>query len=160
MARRIELAAGIAAVVLGVFALLFLLLAPLVPLCPHAGVSPCTASSVRYVPLPQANLSAASWLFVLGLFTLLLIAAAGALAEARLNARWGTWTLWAGGVLAFACCALGAGGVGVVYLPAVLSICLAAYASISTRLRPIQRSQPNVDRGADSPISENDTPSS
>jgi hypothetical protein len=156
MARRIELAAGIAAVVLDIAALLFLLLAPLVPLCPREGVSPCNASSVRYVSLPQAGLSAVSWLFVLGLFALILIAAAGALVEARINARWGAWVLWAGGVLAFASCTLGAGGVGLVYLPAVLAVCLAAYGSISRRLRPVQRGQPNADTGAESPISEND----
>jgi hypothetical protein len=156
MARRIELAAGIAAVVLDVCALLLLLFAPLVPVCQRAGVITCPASSVRYVPLPQAGVSAAGWVYVLGLFALILIAAAGALAEARINTRWGAWVLWAGGVLAFASCALGAGGVGLVYLPAVLAVCLAAYGSISGRLRPAQRGQPNADTGGENPISEND----
>ncbi|HEV8191105.1 MAG TPA: hypothetical protein VGP82_06435 [Ktedonobacterales bacterium] len=154
MARRIELAAGIAAGVLDVCALLLLLLAPLVPVCLQTGVPTCPASSVRYVPLHQAGVSTAGWIYVLGLFALLLIAAAGALAEVRMNARWGAWVLRASGVLAFASCALGAGGVGLVYLPAMLSVCLAAYGSISGRLRPIQRSQPNVDMPDDSSISE------
>src|SRR5262245_37993985 len=126
MARRIELAAGAAAVVLDVCALLFLLLAPLVPVCLQAGVATCPASSVRYVPLPQAGAGTAGWIYVFSLFALILVAAAGALAEARMNAHWGAWMLWVGSVLAFASCALGAGGVGLIYLPAVLSVCLAA----------------------------------
>jgi hypothetical protein len=160
MARRIEFAAGVAALALDILALLLLLLAPIIPVCPRAGTTTCPAASVRYVSLPQANISATGWLYVLGLFALLLIAAIGALAETRLNADWGAWTLWAGGILAFGGCALGAGGVGVVYLPPTLAICLAAFGSISGRLRPIQSSQPNNDAPSVRPISENDTPSS
>lgn len=158
MARRIEFAAGVAALALNALALLLLLLAPIVPVC--AGATTCLSTSVRYVSLPQANVSATGWIYVLGLFALLLIAAIGALAETRLSANWGAWTLWAGAILAFAGCALGAGGVGVVYLPATLAICLAAFGSISGRLRPIHGSQPNVDAPPAGPISETDTPSS
>src|SRR5690348_14872952 len=100
MTRRIELAAGIAAMVLDLPALLLLLLAPLVPVCQQARVATCPAAAVRYVSLPQVNIGPAGWLFVLGLFALILVAGAGAAAEARTGARWGAWVLWIGGVLA------------------------------------------------------------
>src|SRR5690242_19823824 len=114
MARRIEFAAGVAALALDALALLLPLLAPIVPVCTVSDATTCPSASVRYVTLPQASVSASGWIYVLGLFALLLIAAIGALAETRLRANWGAWTLWVGGTLAFAGCALGAGGVGVV----------------------------------------------
>ena len=160
MTRRIVLAAGIAAAVLDVGALLLLLLAPLLPVCNIKGLASCPVSSVRYVPLLQAGVSTAGLVYVFSLFVFILAAAVGALAEARMGARWGAWVLWAAGVLAFAACALGAGGVGLVYLPAVLAVCLAAYTSVSGPLRALHRGQPGGDAAANPPISQRNRPTS
>ncbi len=160
MASRIELAGSIAAVILDVLALLLLLFAPLVPICTQSGVTPCPAASVRNVTLPQAGVTTLGWVLVFGLFALILAAAAGAFAEARSGARWGTPALWACGALAFAICALGAGGIGPIYFPAMLAVLVAAFASISGRVRPNQGVQPNVDRAGQRPISGGNGPTS
>jgi hypothetical protein len=160
MARRVELAAGVAAAVLDVLALLLLLFAPLVPACTRAGAATCPPAAVRYVPLTQAAVSAAGWAYVLSVFALIVLAAVGAVSEAWTGWRWGAGLLWAGGVLAFAGCALGAGGVGLVYLPAVLAVCLAVYGSLAGRLRAMQRGQPSVDDDARPSISGKEGPSS
>jgi len=156
MSRRIELAAGIAAVAMDVLALLLLLFAPLVPTCALANATSCPASSLRYMPLTRVAVSTAGWVYVLGIFALILVTAGGALAEARFSVHWGAWVLWVGGLLAFASCALGAGGVGLIYLPAILSVCLAAFASISGHLPSIQPVQSSADAAAQPPVSQGD----
>jgi hypothetical protein len=58
----------------------------------------------------------------------------GAIVEARTGRRLAAIPLWAATALVFGGCALAAGGAGIVYLPSVLALGLAAYASILSRL--------------------------
>lgn len=133
MARRVELGAGIAAGVLSIAALLMLLFVPLVPYCPRAGDAPC--ANVRYASLLQTGLDTAGWVYLLGMVALLLIGSAGAIVEARKGLSLAAVPMWIVAMLAFGGCAFAARGVGLVYMPAVLALCLAAFASLLQRMR-------------------------
>ena len=134
---RIELGAGVAAALLALGALGLLLSAPLIAYCATAAAShaaasqqhACPPADVRYTSLLHAGADAGTWLFLLGMLALTLLGAAGAIGAARFAWRWSLWALWAGTLLTFAGCALGVRGVGAVYLPATLALCLAAYAA-------------------------------
>jgi hypothetical protein len=135
MARRIEFGAGLAAIVLAVLGLVALLLAPF-PLCTVPATSGCPAEHVRNVRLIEARLDSGVWVYVIGMAVFLLVGATGALAETRYNWRAGGLLLWASAILAFMGCSIGAGGVlGLVYLPGVLALSVAGYASVLRRLR-------------------------
>ncbi|HEX5157503.1 MAG TPA: hypothetical protein VFW17_09835 [Ktedonobacterales bacterium] len=133
-ARRIEFGAGIAACVLGALAFAFLVFAPVVPVCTVAAAQGCPAHAVRYESLAQAPSGASTWLFVLAMLALSLVGGVGASVEARTGRRLAAIPLWVATALVFGGCALAAGGAGVVYLPSVLALGLAAYASILSRL--------------------------
>ncbi|MEO7002597.1 MAG: hypothetical protein ABI068_12355 [Ktedonobacterales bacterium] len=130
----IELGAGVAATLLTLGALGLLLFAPLIAYCSAVGhpvaQSSCPASAIRYATLLHAGASAGTWTFLVGMLLVSLIGAVGAIGEARYGWRWSIGALWAGTLLVFAGCALGVRGVGAVYLPATLALCLAAYASL------------------------------
>ncbi len=133
-ARRIEFGAGIAACALSVLAFAFLVFAPIVPICTVAAAQTCPAHAVRYESLAQAPSGISTWLFVLAMLALSLAGGVGAIVEARTGQRLAAIPLWAATVLVFAGCALAAGGAGLIYLPSVLALGLAAYASILSRL--------------------------
>jgi hypothetical protein len=141
MVRKIELAAGIATGILGLGALALLLFAPLVPYCPHMSDTPC--AQVRYTSLLHTGLDGPGWVYLLCMTLLLLAGSLSAVAEARTPAPFiggfgggaiAAIPLWASAILAFAGCALAARGAGLVYMPSVLVLCLAAYASLLRRL--------------------------
>jgi hypothetical protein len=132
-ARRIEFGAGIAACALSVLAFAFVVFAPIVPVC----ASParlCPRNAPRYVTMIQGSPGAGVWLFVLAMLVLSLAGGVGAIVEARTGRRVAAIPLWAATVLVFGGCALAAGGAGIIYLPSVLALGLAAYASILARL--------------------------
>jgi hypothetical protein len=154
MARRVELGAGIAAGVLSITALLMLLFAPLVPYCPHAGDAPC--AHVRYASLLQTGLDTAGWAYLLGMVALLLIGSAGAIVEARKGLSLAAVPVWIVALLAFGGCAFAARGAGLVYMPAVLALCLAAFASLLQRMRawsadPAESTGPTESSGSIAP---------
>src|SRR5690348_14171097 len=132
--RRIEFGAGIGACALSVLAFAFLVFAPIVPVCTVAATQTCPAHAVRYESLAQAPSGFVTWLFVLAMLALSLAGGVGAIVEARTGQRFAAIPLWATTVLVFAGCALAVGGVGLIYLPSVLALGLAAYASILSRL--------------------------
>ncbi|MBF6590161.1 MAG: hypothetical protein IVW57_06465 [Ktedonobacterales bacterium] len=151
-AQRAQFGGGIAAGILSLLGLAVLLFAPLVPAC-VADVSftpTCPPHALRYVALPQTHLGGDVWALILGMLIILLAGAAAALADARFAWRLGAIPLWAAVVLA-----LGGWGyaarsvVGLVYLPAVLALCLATYASI-LRLPP-RPARPRLPTAAPSP---------
>src|SRR5690348_2149018 len=133
-ARRIEFGAGIAACALSVLAFAFLVFAPIVPVCTVAATQTCPAHAVRYESLARAPSGASTWLFVLAMLALSLAGSVGAIIEARTGRRLAAIPLWSATVLIFGGCALAAGGAGLIYLPSVLALGLAAYASILSRL--------------------------
>ncbi len=135
-ARRIEFGAGIAACALSLLAFVFVAFAPIVPVCSVAEAQICPANAIRYESLAQAPSGAVAWLFVLAMLALSLAGGVGAIVEARTSRRLAAIPLWASTVLVFGGCALAAGGAGVIYLPSVLALALAAYASILSRLSP------------------------
>jgi hypothetical protein len=132
-ARRIEFGAGIAACVLGALAFAFVVLAPIVPAC-ASPAQHCPRNAPRYVTMIQGSPGAGVWLFVLAMLALSLAGGIGAVIEARTGRRLAAIPLWAATVLVFAGCALAASGAGIIYLPSVLALALAAYASILSRL--------------------------
>ena len=135
-ARRIEFGAGVAACALSLLAFVFVLVAPIVPVCSVA-VAPaqqCPANAVRYEAIVQTAPDASVWLFVLAMLVISLAGGIGALVEARTGRRAAAIPLWVAAVLVFAGCSLAASGAGVIYLPSALALALAAYASILTRL--------------------------
>ena len=135
MARRIEYGAGLAAMVLAILGLAALLLTPF-PFCTVPAASGCPAGHVRSVRLIEARLDSGVWVYVIGMAVFLLVGATGALAESRFNWRAGGLLLWASAILAFMGCSIGAGGVlGLVYLPGLLALSVAGYASVLRRLR-------------------------
>ena len=135
MARRIEFGAGLAAMVLAVVGLVTLLLAPF-PFCTVPAASGCPAGHVHTVRLIEARLDSGVWVYVVGMAVFLLVGATGALADSRYNWRAGGLVLWTSAILAFMGCSIGAGGVlGLVYLPGLLAVSVAGYASVLRRLR-------------------------
>ncbi|MGO8947615.1 MAG: hypothetical protein ACLQUY_08125 [Ktedonobacterales bacterium] len=136
MARKIEFGAGIAAAALAALGLVALLLAPL-PFCTvPTSVSRCPPGHIRSLRLIEARLDSSVWVYVIGMVVFLLAGAAGAIAEARYTWRAGALLLWAAAILAFMGCSIGAAGVlGLMYLPGVLALLLAGYASVLQRFR-------------------------
>ncbi|HKT36752.1 MAG TPA: hypothetical protein VJR48_00160 [Ktedonobacterales bacterium] len=132
-ARRIEFGAGIAACALSVLAFAFVVFAPIVPVC-SSPAQLCPRNAPRYVTMIQGSPGAVVWLFVLAMLALSLMGGVGAIVEARTGRRVAAIPLWAAAVLVFGGCALAAGGAGIIYLPSVLALGLAAYASILARL--------------------------
>ena len=132
-ARRIEFGAGIAACALSVLAFAFVVFAPIVPVC-SSPAQLCPRNAPRYVTMIQGSPGAVVWLFVLAMLALSLMGGVGAIVEARTGRRVAAIPLWAATVLVFGGCALAAGGAGIIYLPSVLALGLAAYASILARL--------------------------
>jgi hypothetical protein len=132
-ARRIELGAGVAACALSLLAFVFVLFAPVVPVC-ASPAQLCPRESPRYTAIVHASPDASVWLFVLAMLALSLAGGIGAIIEARTGRRAAAIPLWIAAALVFGGCALGASGAGVIYLPSVLALALAAYASILTRL--------------------------
>lgn len=149
--RKVEFGAGIAAAVLSVAALGMLLFAPLVAYCAVTVRAPATCPEVRYTTLAHAGLDAVGWAFLIGMLALTLAGAAGAIGEARFEVHKGAYALWAGAALVFAGCALTAGGIGLLYLPSVLALCLAAYASAARWMRTRRRTQSDVPDAPDAP---------
>jgi len=146
MARRIEFGAGLAAMVLAVLGLVILLLAPF-PFCTVPAVSGCPAGHVRTVRLIEAQLDSSVWVYVIGMAVFLLVGATGAFPDSRYNWRAGGLMLWASAILAFMGCSIGAGGVlGLVYLPGLLALSVAGYASVLRRLR--RRRSPGEDEAS------------
>ena len=133
-ARRIEFGAGVAACALSLLAFVFVLVAPIIPVCTVANAQRCPASAVRYEAIIQAAPDAGAWLFVLAMLVVSLAGGVGAIVEARTGRRAAAIPLWVASVLVFAGCALAASGAGVFYLPSALALALAAYASILARL--------------------------
>lgn len=133
--RKVEFGAGIAAAALSVLALAMLLFAPLVSYCDARVRAFAACPDVRYTSLAHAGLDAFAWMFLVGMLLFTLVGAAGAISEAHFDVRAGAYVTWAGAVLVFAGCALTASGIGLLYLPSVLALCLAAYASVVQRMR-------------------------
>ena len=132
--RKVELGAGIAAGVLSVIGVLVVLFGPLVSYCAYRVNDISQCSRIRYTSLASAGLSASGWGFTLGMLVLILVAAAGAIGEARFGMREGAVALWAAGALVLFACALTSGNIGIFYLPSVLALGLAAYASVLRRV--------------------------
>ncbi|HZC05966.1 MAG TPA: hypothetical protein VE338_10020 [Ktedonobacterales bacterium] len=150
---RVELGAGVGAAVIGLFTLPMALLAPLFPVCAvaHSATGACPASATRAVSLLASHPGGDVWALLLGLFALTLLAAAGAVTDARahpapgarLIAGNGLAALWGATILVFAVCAIGAGGpLGLLYLPSTLALGLAAYVALLRRLAARRASAP------------------
>ena len=135
MPARIEFAASIAALVLDFFALLALLLGPVVPYCRDSGSGMASCRSVAYTSLLRTGLDPAAWLFILGMFALILIAAGGGIAESQMHIAAGGIPLLAAGGLSTLGCLIASTGLGMFYLPALLAIGLAGYGSVLARVR-------------------------
>lgn len=149
-ARRIEFGAGIAACALSVLAFVFVLFAPIVPVCASPSQH-CPPNTPRYIAVIHASPGASIWLFVLAMLAFSLVGGLGALMEARTGRLAAAIPLWAASVLVFAGCAISANGAGILYLPSVLALGLAAYGSVLSRLpaRP-QQSTPTEDSNSPS----------
>ena len=147
-ARRIEFGAGVAACALSLLAFVFVLVAPIVPVCAFAVANgqPCPANAVRYEAIVQTAPDASVWLFVLAMLVISLAGGISAIAEARSGRRAAAIPLWVAAILVFAGCVFAASGAGIIYLPSVLALALAAYASILARLPARTRSAAPDDR--------------
>lgn len=129
-ARRIEFGAGVAAAALGLLAFIFVLTAPIVPVS-----CPANASCARaYETFVEAN-GAGGLFFALAMLVAALVGGVSAVVEARKGRTVAAIPLWVAAALAFGGCALAASGPGVLYLPSVLALGLAAYASLLARLQ-------------------------
>jgi hypothetical protein len=134
MARRVELGAAIVAATLAVVTFIVLLSVPLVAYCAvRSPVQPCVA--VRRESLLTAGLDGGSWLYLCAMLALVLIASVGAVAEAGWGYRLGGPPLWICAALAFLGCVWAGAAVGIFFMPAVLAISFAAYASALRRAR-------------------------
>jgi hypothetical protein len=153
MSRKIEFGAGVAAGVLALLGIIVLLLVPInyctVPLsktgtCPAGKVQ--TASVFHYL---QLYADASIWIYLIVMLLLMLVGAGGAVTEARYGIRRGAIGLWAGGILAFMGCALFGTNLGLFFLPALLALAIASYASIfQRRLARLSPSSPAVESNA------------
>ena len=139
MARRIELGAGIAAVVLAALAVGVLLFAPIVAFCPTGPLHSCPVHIVRYETLPQAGPDVGVWAYIIGMLLIAVMSATGAIMEARYKLQFGLLLLWTGAIITFMGCALEAFDIGVLFLPTVLALALAAYASLLNQPRIMRR---------------------
>ncbi|HEV2405287.1 MAG TPA: hypothetical protein VGR88_07535 [Ktedonobacterales bacterium] len=134
MARRVELGAGIVAATLAIVTFIVLLSVPLVAYCAvRSPTQPCVA--VRRESLLTAGLDGGSWLYLCAMLALVLIASVGAVAEAGWGYRLGGPPLWICAALAFLGCVWAGAAVGIFFMPAVLAITFAAYASALRRAR-------------------------
>jgi hypothetical protein len=129
MARRVELGAGIAAAVLGIIGLIVLTFAPIVAHCLSGPVQTCPQRDLRYESLVQIPVDFGIWGFIIGMLLVVLIGAAGAIAEARFGLRGGVIPLWSGAVMTIAGCLI-AQSIGLFYFPAILALAIAAIASL------------------------------
>ena len=132
MGRRIEFGAGVATIVLALLAGLLLLFAPLIPYCPIASHT-CAVSELRYRSLAQSNLDAGGWALVLLPAIVALVGGVGAILDTRTTGRAGLVALGAALFLGLIFCVLGATGLGIVYLPAILGLALASYGAYLRR---------------------------
>lgn len=135
MLRRIELGAGVASGVLAVLGFAMILFAPLVPYCAEPGVLRCPAANVRYTSAVRAGLTGGAWALTLLLLAIILLGTLGTLVDVSARRAWGIVLLWPSAIFTFAICAYAAGGVGIIYLPAVLGVGLATYVSVLARIR-------------------------
>jgi hypothetical protein len=147
-ARRIEFGAGIAACALSLLAFVFVLFAPIVPLC-ASPTQRCPHGAPDYVAMVYASPGPSIWLFVLAMLALSLAGGVGAIIEARTGRRVAAIPLWITTVLVFGGCALAVSGAGIIYLPSVLALGLAAYASILSRLSARSRQTAIEDPGSE-----------
>jgi hypothetical protein len=135
MGRRIEIGAGVATIILALLAALLLFFAPLIPYCAAAARS-CAANELRYRSLLQSHLGAEDWALALLPAVVALAGAFGAILDARTAGRAGLLTLGAALFLGLIFCALGATGLGVIYLPTILGLGLASYGAYLRRRAP------------------------
>jgi hypothetical protein len=126
------LGAGIAAGILGMVSLAILLFVPLVPYCGTTTALPC--ATVRNESLFYLGMDTALRMYLLGMLGLLLVGAGCAIADACGGPRGTQAALWIVTVLALAGSAYTVHGPGLLFLPAVLVLCLANYASLAGRL--------------------------
>lgn len=131
-ARRIEFGAGIAACALSLLAFVFVLFAPIVPIC-ASPTQHCPKGTPRYAALAHTSLGASVWLFVVVMLALSLVGGIGAIVEAQTGRRIAALPLWTATVMVFGGCAFAANGAGIIYLPSALALGLAAYASALSR---------------------------
>jgi hypothetical protein len=132
MGRRIEFGAGVATIVLALLVALLLLFAPLVPYCDSVSQA-CAASELRYRSLLQSHVGAGDFALALLPVVIALVGGAGAIVDARRGGRAGLVALGAALFLGLIVCVLGATGLGVVYLPAILGLGLAGYGAYLRR---------------------------
>lgn len=126
--RRIELGAGIGAAVLGVVGLVALMFAPIIAHCVSGPLQSCPRGDLRYTSLLQTQVDASVWAIVIGMLLLVLIGAAGAIAEARFGLRGGVIPLWSATIMALAGCVF-VQGIGLFYFPAIFALVVAGIAS-------------------------------
>lgn len=126
--RRVELGAGIGAAVLGVIGLIVLLFAPIVSHCVSGPLQTCPRRDLRYTSLLQSHVDASVWAIVIGMLLLVLIGAAGAIAEARFGLRGGVIPLWSATIMTLAGCVF-VQGIGLFYFPAIFALLVAGIAS-------------------------------
>ncbi|WIG59842.1 MAG: hypothetical protein OJF49_002589 [Ktedonobacterales bacterium] len=132
--RTVQFGAGVAGGLLAIAGFVAALFAPLrycTETIPSGGI--CPASAIRSASLLQVHPSAGVWMYLCGMVVALLAAAGGAIIEARTGQRTAILPLWIGAVLAFMGCAFSALGIGLFFLPAVLAILLAGFASLLRR---------------------------
>lgn len=140
MERRVELGAGIGAAILGIIGLIGLMFAPIIAQCASGQVRNCPQRNIRYESLLHVQADASVWVFIVGMLLLVLIGAAGAIAETRFGLRGGAIPLWSGVIMAIAGCLI-VQGIGLFYFPAILALAVAAAASLM-RQRALARSAP------------------
>lgn len=135
MSRKIEFGAGIAAGVLGLATLVYVLFVP-VPYCRVKldKNGNCPSNQIANATLPQLHLSASDWVLFSAMVLLLFAGAVGAIAETRFEKPRLAPALWVGAVLSITACAL-LGTLGPFYLGAVLAVSIAGYTSILPRMR-------------------------
>lgn len=139
MGRRIELCAGVAAALLGVLAVMLVLFAPLVPYCGSVAATACV--SVRNASLFQFGIAMSGRVYLLVMLLLVLMGALGALAEAWGQRAGGGTALYGAAPLAFCVSVYTTAGPGLLFLPAVLALVLAAYVSLRLRFYRYGRPQ-------------------
>ncbi len=141
MDRRIELGAGIGAAVLSFIGLIALMFAPIITRCASGQVRNCPQRDIRYESLmAQAHVDASVWIVIIGMLLVVLIGAAGAIAEAGFGLRGGMIPLWSGAIITFAGCLI-VQGIGLFYFPAIIALAIAAGASLR-RQRILARQVP------------------
>lgn len=151
MERRVELGAGIGAAILGVIGLIVLLFAPILARCVSGPVNTCPQRNLRFDSLLRVHVDVSVWAIIIAMLLVVLIGAAGAIAEARFGLRGGVIPLWSGTIMTLAGCLI-VQGIGLFYLPAILALGVAATASLM-RQRALARSarEPHADEAESQP---------